>query len=56
MRSQSTNSIFLNGFSTIDVEFCHAANNIGSGIIDVYVTPYVIRTNDGYRIGAPATI
>lgn len=57
VRSVSTStSVWLNGFTTIDVEFCHAAANTGSGTIDVYVTPYVIRTNSGYRIGAPATI
>jgi len=48
-------SIWLNGFSSINVEFCHASNNIGTADIDVYVTPYVLRY-DGYRIGMPVSI
>lgn len=49
-------SIWLDGFSGITTEFCHASNGLGTADIDVYVTPYVLRTSSGYRIGQPNSI
>ncbi len=42
--------IFKNGFSSIYVEFCDGSPNSGSVTVDIYATPYIIRTSQGYRI------
>jgi hypothetical protein len=44
------------GFSSINVEFCHSSQNVGTADIDVYVTPKVLVTTNGVRIGQPNSI
>lgn len=44
------------GFSSVNVEFCHATGNFGEAVIDMYVTPYVMINSNGQRFGMPVSI